>query len=397
MIGTRRGALLASVLVACSGASGPGPGPAVVPTPDPVAGRDAEPAPEPPPASQEEKLAAIQKAMNDLDGAARQCWAAAATERFDIAGDLVAKIDIAGADQAIAMLVKDTAAAPRLSSCLIAVLTNYRWAPPLFGETIQLPFRFAAPAGQSVIDRQLVPWNGQGKLSVAVLLDEANSGSARASMFELAIAAGGATGLRWADRAELWYFHGPARVRSVAGGTHEVAAGDMMYAPQGSAREVAAPAAADTRAVIVMIPGGREGTARAGALPTREATSWRAAPASPIILRAAAATTHGPARIFAEAATIKDKGLSASLLALPAGANVPEHVHAGETELLYVLAGSGTLTIAGSELAVAESSVIQIPPNTRHAFTAATAVRAVQVYTPAGPEQRFKARPSVTK
>jgi hypothetical protein len=34
--------------------------------------------------------------------------------------------------------------------------------------------------------------------------------------------------------------------------------------------------------------------------------------------------------------------------------------------------------------------VVQIPPNTPHAFTASAAVRAVQVYTPAGPEQRFK-------
>jgi hypothetical protein len=41
-------------------------------------------------------------------------------------------------------------------------------------------------------------------------------------------------------------------------------------------------------------------------------------------------------------------------------------------------------------VAVTPTSVIQIPPNTKHAFAATAAVRAVQVYTPAGPEQRFK-------
>jgi quercetin dioxygenase-like cupin family protein len=39
---------------------------------------------------------------------------------------------------------------------------------------------------------------------------------------------------------------------------------------------------------------------------------------------------------------------------------------------------------------VTPTSVIQIPPNTKHAFAATAAVRALQVYTPAGPEQRFK-------
>jgi quercetin dioxygenase-like cupin family protein len=38
------------------------------------------------------------------------------------------------------------------------------------------------------------------------------------------------------------------------------------------------------------------------------------------------------------------------------------------------------------------TSVIQIPPNTKHAFAAGSSkVRGVQLYTPAGPEQRFKA------
>jgi hypothetical protein len=39
---------------------------------------------------------------------------------------------------------------------------------------------------------------------------------------------------------------------------------------------------------------------------------------------------------------------------------------------------------------VTPTSVIEIPPNTPHAFVATEAVRSVQIYTPAGPEQRFK-------
>ena len=183
-------------------------------------------------ASEDERLAAIQKAMNELRGASQECWAAAATERFDIEGELTFQIAIsAGGAQASA--VHDTARNTRLTTCVAKLLSAYPWAPPLRGQTIQLPFKFRAPDGQSTIDRALVPWNGQGsgaaRVSVAVLLDENNSGNDAASMFELAIAAGGTTGLRRTDRAELWYFLGAGQV-GFAGGKHAVAAGDMMYA-----------------------------------------------------------------------------------------------------------------------------------------------------------------------
>ncbi|HET9624096.1 MAG TPA: cupin domain-containing protein, partial [Kofleriaceae bacterium] len=72
---------------------------------------------------------------------------------------------------------------------------------------------------------------------------------------------------------------------------------------------------------------------------------------------------------------------------------VPEHVHARESELLYILAGGGTMTVNGVALPVTPTSVVQIPAGARHAFTATSDVRAVQVYTPGGPEQRFKAAP----
>jgi quercetin dioxygenase-like cupin family protein len=343
-------------------------------------------------ASQEERLAAIQKAMNELDEGVQGCWAAVAAERFDIEGELAAQIDIS-ATSAASAVIRDTTKSPKLAACVVALLDHYPWAPPLRGQTIQLPFKFSAPDSQSVIDRRLVPWAGQGKVSVAVLLDERNTANSAASMFELAIAAGGSTGLRWADRAELWYFLGPGVVTSVAGGTHTLAAGDMMYAPKGSAREVAATAQ-DLHAVIVVVPGGAEGTARAGALPTREVTGWMAAPMSPIVLPAAAAKTYprgtGSVTIVAESSTIKDSTLAASLLVFPAGTKVPEHAHDKETELLYVLAGAGTMSIGGVDVAVRETSVVQIPPSTKHAFTATADLRAVQIYTPAGPEQRFK-------
>jgi quercetin dioxygenase-like cupin family protein len=338
-------------------------------------------------ASQEERLAAIQKAMNELDEAAQQCWAVAATERFDIEGEVTLQIDIA-AGRAQASVVHDTARNAKLSACLVQLMAGYRWAPPLYGQAIQLPFKFRAPDGQSTIDRALVAWHGQGKVSVAVLLDENNSGNDAASMFELAIAGGGTTGLRRADRAELWYFAAAGEVRW-PGGSRAVAAGDMMYVPRGAVRELAA--AADLHAMVAVVPGGREGAARGGALPTPEAAATSPGDGSAshtrplVILPASAARRAGSALIFGDAAAIPDRMLSAAIVTVAAGEALPEHVHAGETELWYVLAGAGTLTVNGVVLPVTATSVVQIPKNTKHAFTATSELRAVQLFTPAGP------------
>ena len=355
----------------------------------PVAPADA------PSASDEEKLAAIQKAMNELDEAMQGCWAAAATERFDIEGDVKAQIDIGSPAGTAATVIEDTTRNKRITDCVAAVLQGYAWAPPLYGQSIQLPFRFRAPAGQNVIDRKLVAWNGQGNkaVSLAVLIDDANTGNDAASMIEVALAAGGSLGMRTATRTELWYFLGPATVAAVGKqGQQQVAAGDMAYVPKGGARDVIA-SGSDVHAVLVLLPGGKEGAARAGALPTPPVDAVRSAPVGATILRASAAKTFGPATIYAEPAVTSDKTFSAAILQLKAGAAVPEHVHAGETELLYVLAGAGTMTIAGTQIAVTPTSVVQIPPNTKHAFIASADVKALQIYTPAGPEQRFKNPP----
>ena len=383
-------ALVAIALAACSQ---PAPAPTKpTPTTDPV-GPAVVPV-DAPAISQEEKLAAIQKAMNELDEAAQGCWAAAATDRFDIEGELTLMIEIA-ATGSKATVVTDTARNAKLATCVTQLLGAYRWAPPLYGDTIQLPFRFRAPDGQSVIDRQLVEWHGQQGTSVAVLLDENNTGNGTASMFEVAIAPRSGTGMRVADRAELWYFLGEVEVKYPVKSRTEIGniegtiswlakAGSMMFVAAGSAREVIARVP-DTHAVVVIVPGGREGSARAGALPTATKPTN-----TTTVKMLEKGQPFGPATIFLDASIVKGTPLAASVLQLAAAAKVPEHVHAKETELLYILEGSGTMTINGQDVAVTPTSVIQIPPNTKHAFAAHSAVRAVQIYTPSGPEQRFK-------
>ena len=74
------------------------------------------------------------------------------------------------------------------------------------------------------------------------------------------------------------------------------------------------------------------------------------------------------------------------------GAWIPEHTHPDADELLLIEAGTGQLTLGDRSLTVSAGQAIRIPKGTRHSFTQSGTepLRAVQVYAPAGPEQRFK-------
>jgi mannose-6-phosphate isomerase-like protein (cupin superfamily) len=73
-------------------------------------------------------------------------------------------------------------------------------------------------------------------------------------------------------------------------------------------------------------------------------------------------------------------------------ASVAPHVHADEWECLFILEGEGELSIEEQQEHVEAGAVRCIPAGKRHAWSpAGTApLRALQIYAPAGPEQRWK-------
>jgi quercetin dioxygenase-like cupin family protein len=75
---------------------------------------------------------------------------------------------------------------------------------------------------------------------------------------------------------------------------------------------------------------------------------------------------------------------------------IPPHTHDGSSEYLYLLEGSGVMTIGADRREVAAGDAIQIPPGTLHGMVVAAGgpIKAIQLYTPAGPEQRFRKAPA---
>lgn len=83
-----------------------------------------------------------------------------------------------------------------------------------------------------------------------------------------------------------------------------------------------------------------------------------------------------------------------SLLDADADLSVPEHVHETSAEVLFIESGNGTMILGEERFAIEPGRVIYVPPNTNHGYVAGTEpMRALQVYAPPGPEQRFRNPP----
>jgi mannose-6-phosphate isomerase-like protein (cupin superfamily) len=87
---------------------------------------------------------------------------------------------------------------------------------------------------------------------------------------------------------------------------------------------------------------------------------------------------------------------SVTFLGIDVTAKVAPHVHDKEWEALVILQGEGTMKLGaeGKEKAepVSAGRLVLIPAGVRHSFDpkGSKPLRAIQLYTPPGPEQRFK-------
>lgn len=72
---------------------------------------------------------------------------------------------------------------------------------------------------------------------------------------------------------------------------------------------------------------------------------------------------------------------------------IESHATEGSAEVLYVERGAGVMTIGDRQVTVHPGSALYIPRGVTHAFTpdGSSPLQAVQLYAPAGPEQRHRA------
>jgi quercetin dioxygenase-like cupin family protein len=83
----------------------------------------------------------------------------------------------------------------------------------------------------------------------------------------------------------------------------------------------------------------------------------------------------------------KGAGFALDVMVAEPGVKVPAHVHDKSDELIHMVSGKGVTLIGGKPAA---TPTFRIPAGVEHSLSVDEKLTAVQVYSPAGPEQRFK-------
>ena len=179
------------------------------------------------------------------------------------------------------------------------------------------------------------------------------------------------------------------------GGGGELAPWHAFVAPGGgiTLRAKGGPA----RVVLIVAT---TGEALAAKVAAAKANAWTARPAPIALVDLTAATDlawgkgayHARIGFGVEASSRASLGI----LKMSADGVVPPHVHEKEWEHMAILQGEGDFTQGVGEkeqtLHASDGVIFSVPPATRHQWrpTGSRAFLGIQVYTPPGPEQRFK-------
>jgi quercetin dioxygenase-like cupin family protein len=233
------------------------------------------------------------------------------------------------------------------------------------------------------------------KVRARVLLDEQHLGQRPpASLTVLTLAASVRLGQHTHPTGEAVYvLRGMVRVRQPGQPQVSLKAGEGAFIAAGQPHSLEAAPLAPATLLQVFAPAGPEqayGDRKApGTAPSRatkvEAPAFVGRESAPLSILGG----KGAVRLLLDGSGAP---LALDELAADAGAAVPRHKHDGAHELLYIVAGHGTTTVGAQSILVGPGDALVIPPGVEHALTVDDKLTAVQVYAPAGPEQRFKTK-----
>jgi len=86
------------------------------------------------------------------------------------------------------------------------------------------------------------------------------------------------------------------------------------------------------------------------------------------------------------------KNVSGGTTDIPAGSELPYHVHEKEEEVMFIYKGKGVAVIEGDTFPIEPETMVFVPPGLRHTFknTGNEMISFAFFYAPAGPEQNIR-------
>ena len=364
----------------------------------------------------------LQSALVKHGGEVNRCFEKALADTLDVAGKIELAVDVGAAGRVIkAEPASDGVKSPVLLACLCESAATWTLVGIDPGSTVIVPLAFEGQTAQFSVkvkdapDRGFPPPSGKKGaaaptplFSVKLLVDEATMHAQKAAMTQLTIAPANRIAMHKHPGAEVLYvLKGHARILGPAGvapakldeGMAVLIPGGMphaienmgrtssavlldVFAPMGPERVYRDPKDEAGRAAFEVIRGAPP-PAPAGA----KVTVGTVGEALPVF------AGKGKIKPLLEPAKTGNNSLYVGILEAEPGAEVPRNSHPGSAEILYVLSGGGEVTIGSEKIKFAPEEALHIPEGQPHAakFTGPDKTVMLQVFAPAGPEERYRA------
>ena len=356
-----------------------------------------------------------------------RCFERALADTLDVSGKIDLSVDVGpGGKVTKAEPALDEVKSPVLLACLQASALTWTLMGIDPGSTVVVPLAFEGQAAQFTIKVADAPEHGppapagkhkgaggaappQPPFSVKLLVDEATVHAQKAAMTQLTVAPANRIALHRHPGAELLYvLRGHARVLGATGVAPEkLDEGMAIYIPPAMPHAIE-NMGRQTPAVLleVFVPPGPEKVYRDPKDPAGRAAfevlhDPRVAnpPGAKFVVAepkpaAAVPVFGGKAKVtpLLDVANTGQKAIYLGKLEAEPGAEVPGNTHPGSDEILFLAAGAGELTVGSEKFQIEAPEALYIPAGQPHAakFTGTDKAELVQIFAPAGPEDRYK-------
>ncbi len=373
--------------------------------------------------SEEARVAdVLQSALVAHGAEVNRCFERALADTLDVSGKIDLSVDVGpGGKVTHAEPALDEVKSPVLLACLQATALTWTLAGIDPGSTVVVPLAFEGQAAQFSIKVADAPEHGPPAparkhrggspppappFSVKLLVDEGTMRANKAALTQLTVAPASRIALHKHPGAEVLYvLRGHARVLGGAGVEPEkLEEGMALYIPGGMPHAIENMGRQAAAVLLdLFVPPGPERVYRDPKDPAGRAAFiviHDPKPANPPGDKLVVGSTRAEAALplfggkaraipLLPPADTGDKGFYLGKLEAEPGLQIPRHQHAAD-EIIFVLSGAGELTVGSEKIPFGAEEALYLPAGQPHAVKFTEKTEMVQIYAPAGPEDRTK-------
>lgn len=334
----------------------------------------------------------VARAVRKNYGALHSCYRRALAEDRHKGGTVFVQVTLGAGDSVVAAKVaRDELKHAGAVGCLLTWVRGWSLhgaAAAGAGPTSEviIPLTFRPLPGQYLVRGSDVTPVGDQKVRAKTLLSKKNAGAVKASLVLVTVKGEMALPARAGVEQALYVLSGRGELKAAGSSRpYKLRPGTAVWIPA----QARAHLSGALEMLQVFTPPGLE--------QVYGEKLWKGGvkPFKPVVVKAPTARglklRRGKLRVkpLLHRRRLGHQRLYLGLLEAAAGQRMEAHVHKGEAELVYILSGKATITFQGVSAPVRQGQALYLPARARHSMHVQQTLKVVQVYAPAGPEQRF--------